>query len=101
MLISSSKLGWRQHILRKPLLTLCLQFKWLEGMTDESIIFSVSKSKLGCALLDLDFVAALDMQVLSWVFDVLKAKGVSEAVISRIKNISQNCLTIPVVNNMR
>ena len=80
-------------------------------MTDESIIlltrlqardciFSVSKSKLGWALLDPDFFAALDMQVLSWVFDVLKAKGVSEAVISRIKNIYQNCLTIPVVNNM-
>ena len=34
-------------------------------------IFSVSKSKFGCALLDLDFVAAFDYQVFSWVFDVL------------------------------
>ena len=64
-------------------------------------ILSVSKSKLGCALLDLDFVAAFDMQVFSWVFAVLKAKGVSEQVISRIKNIYQNCVTIPVVNNVR
>ena len=64
-------------------------------------IFSVSKSKLGCAILDLDFVAAFDLQVFSWVFAVLKAKGVSQDVISRIRNIYQNCVTIPVVNNIR
>ena len=63
-------------------------------------IFAVSKSKLGCALLDLDFVAAFDYQVFSWVFDVLRAKGVSEEVISRISNIYDNCITIPVVNNV-
>ena len=50
-------------------------------------IFSVSKSKLGCALLDLDFVAAFDLEVFSWVFAVLRAKGVPEDVISRLKNI--------------
>ena len=64
-------------------------------------IFSVSKSKLGCALLDLDFVAAFDLQVFSWVFAVLRAKGVSEDVIARITNIYQNCVTIPIVNNVR
>ena len=64
-------------------------------------IQAVSKSKLGCALLDLDFFAAFDMQVFSWVFAVLRAKGVAEEVISRIKNIYQNCITIPVVNNER
>ena len=63
-------------------------------------IFSVSKSKFGCALLDLDFVAAFDYQVFSWVFDVLRAKGVAEAVISRISNIYQDSVTIPVINNV-
>ena len=64
-------------------------------------IFSVSKSKVGCALLDLDFVAAFDLQVFSWVFSVLRAKGVCEQVIARIKNIYKDCFTIPVVNNVR
>ena len=63
-------------------------------------IYAVSKSKLGCALLDLDFVAAFDLQVFSWVFSVLRAKGVSESVINRISNIYENCITIPRVNNI-
>ena len=63
-------------------------------------IQAVSKSKLGCALLDLDFVAAFDYEVFSWVFDVLRAKGVSEAVILRLRNLYANSITIPVVNNV-
>ena len=63
-------------------------------------IQSVSKSKLGCAMLDFDFVAAFDFQVFSWVFDVLRAKGVSEAVISCIAHLYEDCITIPVVNNV-
>ena len=63
-------------------------------------IYAVSKSKLGCAMLDLDFVAAFDNLVFSWVFAVLRAKGVSEPVISRIARIYDNCITIPVVNNI-
>ena len=63
-------------------------------------IYSVSKSKVGCALLDLDFVAAFDYQVFSWVFDVMRAKGVSETVISRISSIYEDSVTIPVVNNV-
>jgi hypothetical protein len=59
-------------------------------------IFAVSKSKLGCALLELDFVAAFDYQVFSWVFDGLRAKGVSEEVIARISNIYDNFITIKV-----
>ena len=62
-------------------------------------IYSVSQSKQGCALLDLDFVAAFDYQVFSWVFAVLRAKGVSEKVLKRIKNIYEELITIPVVNN--
>ena len=63
-------------------------------------IYAVSKSKKGCALLDLDFVAAFDYQVFSWVFSVLRAKGVSETVINRIKHIYKDCITIPVVNGV-
>ena len=63
-------------------------------------VFAVSKSKLGCALLDLDFIAAFDYQVFSWVFDVLRAKGVCEAVIARISNLYEDCITIPVINNV-
>ena len=64
-------------------------------------IFSVSKSKLGCAIMDLDFIAAFDRQVFSWVFAVLRAKGVPEDVIFRIQNIYKNSRTIPIVNNVR
>ena len=62
-------------------------------------INSVSKSKTGYALLDLDFIAAFDYTVFSWVFDVLRAKGLSEVVISRIANMYADTITIPVVNN--
>ena len=64
-------------------------------------IYSVSKSKLGCAILDLDFIAAFDRQAFSWVFAVLKAKGVAEDIIARIRNIYGDSVTIPVVNNQR
>ena len=62
-------------------------------------INSVSKSKVGCALLDLDFKAAFDYTVFSWVFAVMRAKGVSETVISRVANLYSETITIPVVNN--
>jgi hypothetical protein len=64
-------------------------------------IFAVSKSKQGCALLDLDFIAAFDNQVLSWVISVLLAKGVSEKVTSHIIRLYKDSITIPVVNNIQ
>ena len=63
-------------------------------------INAVAKSKYGCALVDLDFIAAFDCTVLDWVFKVMRAKGVCEDVISRLSNIYSNCITIPVVNNV-
>ena len=63
-------------------------------------INAVSKSKSGCALVDLDFIAAFDFTVLDWVFKVMRAKGVCEEVISRLLNIYSNCITIPVINNV-
>ena len=63
-------------------------------------IYNVSKNKTGCAIVDLDFVAAFDFTVMDWIFKVMKAKGVCEAVITRLTNIYSNCLTIPVINNI-
>ena len=63
-------------------------------------IQAVNKSKKGCALLDLDFEAAFDYTVFSWVFMVLQKKGLAEEVISRIKNLYGNRITIPVINNI-
>ena len=63
-------------------------------------INAVSTSKIGCALIDLDFIAAFDFTVLNWVLQVLRAKGVCEEVTDRIFNIYKDCITIPVVNNI-
>ena len=63
-------------------------------------INAVSKSKAGCAHLDLDFIAAFDYTVFSWVFAVLWAKGVSEPNISRMANLYSDGITIPGVNNV-
>ena len=63
-------------------------------------IHAVSKSKVGCALLDLDYIAAFDYTVFSWVFLVLQKKGLAEEVISRIRNLYCNRITIPVINNI-
>ena len=63
-------------------------------------IQAVSKSRKGCALLDLDFQAAFDNTVFEWVFCVLRKKGLSENVISVIKNIYSDRITVPVVNNI-
>ena len=47
-------------------------------------IHAVSTSKTGCALIDLDFIAAFDFTVLSWVFMVMSSMGVHEEVINRL-----------------
>ena len=57
-------------------------------------------SKSGCALVDLDFIAAFDFTVLVWVLKVMRAKGVCEEVLNRLTNIYDNCITIPVINNI-
>ena len=45
-----------------------------------------SKSGIGCALLDLDFMAAFDYQVFNdWVLPVLRAKGLSRKVEERLE----------------
>ena len=54
-------------------------------------IQAVSKSGVGCALLDLDFMAAFDYQVFNdWVLPVLRAKGLAEIVQKRLVIIFNN-----------
>ena len=65
-------------------------------------IQAVCKSGIGCALLDLDFMAAFDYQVFNdWVLPVLKVKGLSSQVEKRLELIYENRITIPVVNSVQ
>ena len=63
-------------------------------------VLAASGSKEGMGILDNNYKAAFDFKVMLWVFQVLLAKGVDPAVISRLKNIYRNNITIVVVNNM-
>ena len=63
-------------------------------------IFHAGKSKSGCGLLDLDFLAGFDWLVMAWVYMVLARKGVCEEVINRIRRLYDDSTTIVVVNNL-
>ena len=63
-------------------------------------IFAASKSREGCGILDTDYVAAFDYLVMHWVFQVLSKKGLCDQVISRLKNLYEDNITIVVVNNV-
>ena len=54
----------------------------------------------GAGILDNDYMAAFDFMVLTWVFKVLEAKGLDTKVISKLKNMYDNHLTVVVVNNV-
>ena len=62
-------------------------------------IFASSQSRSGCGIADMDFIAAFDWLVLSWVWNVLLKLGVSRSVISRLHRLYDQCVTIVVVNN--
>ena len=47
----------------------------------------------------MDFIAAFDWMVLSWVWQVLEKLGVSGSVINRVKSLYNDSITITVVNN--
>ena len=57
-------------------------------------------TKSGCGIADTDYQAAFDFLVMSWVFLVLKKKGVSEDVLNRLRNLYQDNISIIVVNNI-
>ena len=54
----------------------------------------------GAGILDNDYMAAFDFMVLTWIFMVLKAKGLSQLVINSLKNMYANHLTVVVINNI-
>ena len=63
-------------------------------------IMMAGKGKEGVGILDNDYQAAFDYMVLLWVFQVLRAKGLSEVAIKHLKNLYSNHFTIVVVNNV-
>ena len=63
-------------------------------------INQAGKSKNGCGLLDLDFMAGFDWLEMEWVYLVMAKKGVSKEVISRIRRIYADSTTTVVVNNI-
>ena len=64
-------------------------------------ILAAGKSKLGCGILDTDYMAAFDFLIMLWVFKVLLKKGVSELVVNRLMNLYRENITIVVVNNVQ
>ena len=62
-------------------------------------IQSVSKSKLGCGIADMDFMAAFDWLVLDWVWKVLLKLGVDSRIVHRLQNLYSNSVTVVMVNN--
>ena len=63
-------------------------------------IYAVSKSKVGCAILDFDFMAAFDFFTFTWLSMVLRAMGACEEGISKVEHIYKDRLTIHVINNI-
>ena len=63
-------------------------------------IFVANSRNQGAGILDNDYMAAFDFMVLTWVFRVLKAKGLAEEVINKLKSMYENHLTVVVINNI-
>ena len=63
-------------------------------------IHQAGKAKAGCGLLDLDFEAGFDWLVMAWVYLVLERKGLCQEVLTRIKRLYSDSITIVVVNNV-
>ena len=63
-------------------------------------INQAGKSRSGCGLLDLDFLAGFDWLVMEWVYLVMGKKGVCQVVIDRVRRIYADSTTTVVVNNI-
>jgi hypothetical protein len=57
-------------------------------------------TKSGCGIADTDYQAAFDFLVMTWVFMVLRKKGLSETMIKCLQNLYMDNLSIIVVNNI-
>ena len=55
----------------------------------------------GCGILDTDLVAAFDFLCMDWVFRVLDKKGLDSKIITRLRNLYSENLTIVVVNSIQ
>ena len=55
----------------------------------------------GCGILDTDLIAAFDWLCLKWVFQVLEKKGLDKKVITRLKNLYMESISVVVVNNLQ
>ena len=64
-------------------------------------IHASGKLKSGCGLLDTNYMAAFDYLVITWVFQVLRKKGLSEAVMNILKNLYNDNLSVVLVNNIQ
>ena len=63
-------------------------------------IYQAGKTKSGCGLLDLDFLAGFDWLAMAWVYLVLAKKGVCQEVVQRINRLYSDSTTTVVVNNV-
>ena len=63
-------------------------------------IYKAGKTRVGCGILDLDFMAGFDWLDMSWVYMVLAKKGVNQEVINRIKLLYSDSISVVVVNNL-
>ena len=64
-------------------------------------IQQVSKTKVGCGILDLDFLAGFDWLDMAWVYLVLEKKGVVKEVIDRLENLYSDSISVVMVNNIQ
>ena len=64
-------------------------------------IFMANSRNEGAGILDNDYMSAFDFMVLTWVFQVLEAKGADKKFINTLKNMYDNHLTVVVVNNVQ
>ena len=65
----------------------------------DAIMVANSRNQ-GSGILDNDYMAAFDYMVLTWVFKVLRAKGLNQDTIDLLKNMYNNHLTVVVINNV-
>ena len=64
------------------------------------VIHTISKDRKGCRILNLDFLAGFNWLIMSWMYSVLKKKGVATEVINMLKILYENIIFIFVVNTI-
>ena len=63
-------------------------------------IFAASNRNQKCGVLDNDYMAAFDYMVLSWVLQILLAKGLGQQVVNRLQILYSNHHTVVVIKSM-